>query len=70
MRNHTDRIGGRVQEVPFGSVNVELGANWVHFSNNNIFKEGFQNQLDEMVDDAGLDFVKDYYDDIIYRCDN
>ena len=28
----TDRIGGRVKEVQFGGVTVELGANWVHYS--------------------------------------
>ena len=26
----SDRIGGRVKDVQFGGVTVELGANWVH----------------------------------------
>ena len=26
----SDRIGGRVKDVKFGGITIELGANWVH----------------------------------------
>ena len=30
-----DRIGGRINTVPFGNMNAELGASWIHGINNN-----------------------------------
>merc|ERR1712142_282208 len=59
-----DRIGGRVKEVPFGSINVEVGANWVHHANMKGVKDI---PLDNMVKEAGLNFVEDEYGDYIFR---
>ena len=59
-----DRIGGRVKDVPFGGINVEVGANWVHFSN---MKKTETNPIELMVAEAKLNFVSDDYSDVIYR---
>merc|ERR1712142_1131678 len=59
-----DRIGGRVKEVPFGSINVEVGANWVHHANMKGVKDI---PLDNMVKEAGLNFVEDEYGDYMFR---
>ena len=58
------RIGGRVKEVPFGKINVEVGANWVHHPNMKYVKDI---PLDNMVQEAGLNIVHDGYEDIIVR---
>ena len=59
-----DRIGGRVREVNFGGVNVEVGANWVHFSN---MKKSEINPIELMIKEAHLNFVSDDYSDVIFR---
>ena len=58
----TDRIGGRVKEVPFGGVNVEVGANWVHYGD---LKE--VHPLEWFVNRTRLNFVSDNYGDVIWR---
>ena len=60
----SDRIGGRVKDVHFGGINVEVGANWVHFSN---MKKTEMNPIELMVAEAKLNFVPDDYSDVIYR---
>ena len=64
MVEGADRIGGRVREVNFGGVNVEVGANWVHFSN---LKKSEINPLELMVKEAKLNSVNDDYSDVIFR---
>ena len=59
-----DRIGGRVKDVPFGGINVEVGANWVHFSN---MKKSEINPIELMVAEAKLKVVSDDYSDVIFR---
>lgn len=59
-----DRVGGRVKDVEFGGIRVEVGANWVHFSN---MKETEVNPIELMVKDAGLNYVEDDYSDVIFR---
>ena len=60
----TDRIGGRVKEVQFGGVTVELGANWVHYSE---LEEGDVHPLEWFVNRTNLNFVPDDYEDVIFR---
>jgi len=60
----SDRLGGRVKDVPFGGINVEVGANWVHFANMN---HSTKNPIEDMVREAGLNFVDDDYSDFIFR---
>ena len=59
-----NRIGGRVKDVPFGGIRVEVGANWVHFSN---MKKTEVNPIELMVKDAGLNFIEDDYQDFMFR---
>ena len=59
-----NRIGGRVKEVPFGSINVEVGANWVLHHNMKGVKDI---PLDNMVKAAELNFIEDSYGDVIFR---
>jgi len=59
-----DRIGGRVKDVDFGGVNVEVGANWVHFAN---MEEDSINLVDDIVVKEGLNTVEDEYEDLIFR---
>ena len=42
----------------------QVGANWVHFSN---MKEDAVNPIELMVKDAGLNYVVDDYNDVIFR---
>ena len=60
----TDRIGGRVKQVQFGGVTVELGANWVHYSE---LEEGDVHPLEWFVNRTNLNFVPDDYEDVIFR---
>ena len=50
--------------MPFGPINVEIGANWVHHPN---MKDVKNIPLDNMVKEAGLDFISDTYEDYIFR---
>ena len=59
-----DRIGGRIKHVPFGGINVEVGANWVHFSNMN---PSNVNPVDKLVLNSGLNYIVDDYSDVIFR---
>ena len=59
-----DRVGGRVKDVEFGGIRVEVGANWVHFSN---IKKTEVNPIELLVKDAGLNYVEDDYSDVIFR---
>jgi len=59
-----DRIGGRVKDVPFGGINVEVGANWLHFSS---MTEMDINPLEKLITDANLNRVDDNYEDYIFR---
>ena len=49
-----------MKEVPFGPINVEIGANWVHHPN---MKDAKNIPLDNMCKDAGLNFISDSYED-------
>ena len=60
----SDRVGGRVKDVKFGGITVEVGANWVHFSN---MKEHELNPIELLVKDAKLNFIEDDYQDLIFR---
>ena len=60
----TDRIGGRVKEVQFGGVNVEVGANWVHYGE---LEETEVHPLEWFVNRTNLNFVTDHYEDVIFR---
>jgi len=60
----SDRIGGRVKDVNFGGINVEVGANWVHFSNMGVET---RNPVEDAVRKAGLNVISDDYEDAIYR---
>jgi len=57
------RIGGRVKNEAFGGVNVELGANWVQYA----MLGNKPNPLDALVEEAGLEFVEDDFEDYIFR---
>ena len=59
-----DRIGGRVKEVQFGGVTVELGANWVHYGE---MEEDDLHPLERLVNRTNLRFVSDDYEDVIFR---
>jgi len=59
-----DRIGGRVKDVEFGGINVEVGANWLHFSS---MSEIDVNPLEKMINEANLNSVEDDYEDYIFR---
>ena len=58
------RIGGRVKDVKFGDIHVELGANWVQ---NAGMEKNSKISLFNMVEDAGLNFISDNFEDYIYR---
>ena len=60
----TDRIGGRVKEVQFGGVKVEVGANWVHYGE---LEETDVHPLEWFVNRTNLNFVTDHYEDVIFR---
>jgi len=60
----SNRIGGRVKEVDFGGIKVEVGANWIHFSAMN---HSVVNPIEPLVRQAGLNFVSDDYSDLIFR---
>ncbi|XP_023344218.1 polyamine oxidase isoform X2 [Eurytemora carolleeae] len=60
----SNRIGGRVKDVQFGGVHVEVGANWVHFSQ---MGENDTNSVEEMCKSGGLNMIQDPYDDYIFR---
>ena len=60
----TDRIGGRVKDLQFGGVNVELGANWVHYGE---LEENSVHPLEQFVERTNLSFVTDDYEDVIFR---
>ena len=59
-----DRIGGRVKDVQFGGITVELGANWIHYSD---IGEDEVNPVEELVRATRLNTVEDNYDDLIFR---
>ena len=59
-----DRIGGRVKDVQFGGITVELGANWIHYSD---IGENEVNPVEELVRATRLNTVEDNYDDLIFR---
>ena len=59
-----DRIGGRVKDVQFGGITVELGANWIHYSD---IREDEVNPVEELVRATRLNTVEDNYDDLIFR---
>ena len=59
-----DRIGGRVKDVQFGGITVELGANWIHYSD---ISEDEVNPVEELVRATRLNTVEDNYDDLIFR---
>ena len=60
----SDRVGGRVKDVQFGGITVEVGANWVHFSN---MREHELNPIELLVKDAKLNYIEDDYQDLIFR---
>jgi len=59
----SDRVGGRVKDVQFGGITVEVGANWVHFSN---MREHELNPIELLVKDAKLNYIEDDYQDLIF----
>ena len=60
------RIGGRVKDVPFGDVNIELGANWVQFLGSN---KDFVNPIETLVNEANMTYINDTYSDFVFRYD-
>ena len=53
-------IGGRVKDTKFGSLTIQVGANWIH----NI---GKGNSLYELKQKYGLKATKDNYTDFVVR---
>ncbi|XP_030030771.2 spermine oxidase [Manduca sexta] len=48
-----DRVGGRVNTVPFGDGLVELGAEWIHgTANNRVYETAIANDIDVVNDDT------------------
>eukprot|EP00092_Neocalanus_flemingeri_P015289 GFUD01016527.1.p1 GENE.GFUD01016527.1~~GFUD01016527.1.p1 ORF type:complete len:554 (+),score=141.96 GFUD01016527.1:120-1781(+) len=60
----SDRIGGRVKGVEFGGTHVEVGANWVHFSN---MDESSFNSIEHYVKEAALNYSSDDFEDYVFR---
>ncbi|XP_035687697.1 polyamine oxidase 1-like [Branchiostoma floridae] len=56
----SDRIGGRMKQVEFGGVKVEVGANWVHGRSNN-------NPIWELVQKYSISGKESNYDDFVVR---
>ncbi|KAJ2950554.1 hypothetical protein O0L34_g8798 [Tuta absoluta] len=54
-----DRIGGRVQTVPFGDGVVEVGAEWIHGTDGSfVFKTGIDNNIDILPQDVEIQTIQ------------
>ena len=58
-------IGLQTAEIQgLNSFNLQVGANWVHFSQ---MGENDTNSVEEMCKSGGLNMIQDPYDDYIFR---
>ena len=60
-----DYIGGRIHSVPFAGLNIEAGANWIHFTDDEVSEPLVQRR-----DAQNINGIVCNYSDIIIRYDS
>ena len=55
-------IGGRIHAVPFAGLNIEVGANWIHFTDDEITAP-----LVKLKDAKKMNGIRCNYSDIVVR---